>query len=240
MNWKKPLSAALATLLVGTSAALTASALEPHGTGIKCRNWLTNNPEYAFSDAYMESVWYDNFTALEFSGNTRNDILAIAISQLGYHEGEIGDYSGTSTDSSGNCVEYFRLLIQGNGTNWNDNAAEWCACFVSWCLNQAHVDYASSEIGCWKWVQELKTMGMFEDSAAYSGTYTPQPADMIFFNWNSVNTNSGHIGYVLYTTDTHVYTIEGNSGNRVQVRSYALDDPQVIGYGTPKYEEHPH
>ncbi len=232
MKLKKSLSVLLASLLVASGAAVAASALEPHGTGIKCRNWLTNDPNYTFSESYMGSVWYENFSALELGPNQRNNILSIAISQLGYHEGDVGDYSGKGT-SGGNCIEYARLLIP----HYNNNAYEWCACFVNWCLNQAHVDYASSEIGCWKWVQELKTMKMFENSAAYRGTYTPQPADMIFFNWDNVNTGSSHIGYVLYTTEDRVYTIEGNADNNVTVRSYALNDPCVIGYGTPPYEE---
>lgn len=233
MKLKKTVSVLLASLLLGSAATVTASALEPHGTGILCRNWLKNDPNYTFSESYKKSVWYENFTALELGENERNNVLGIAISQLGYHEGEVGDYSGTNTTSRGNCIEYARLLIP----HYNDNAYEWCACFVNWCLNQAHIDYASSEIGCWKWVGELKKMGMWEHSAAYKGTYTPKPADMIFFNWDGNNNSSGHIGYVLYTTETRVFTIEGNADNNVTVRSYALDDPNVIGYGTPPYEE---
>ncbi len=238
MKLKKIVPVLLVTLLVAASAASVASALEPHGTGIPMRNWLKNDPDYTFSDSYKTSVWYENFTSLALGENQRNNILRIAVSQLGYHEGEDGDYSGTNTGSSGNCVEYFRLLIP----NWSDNSDEWCACFVNWCLNQAHIDYASSEIGCWKWVVELKAMKMFENSAAYQGTYTPRPADMIFFHWADKegkynNTGASHIGYVLYTTDERVYTIEGNADNNVTVRSYALNDPCVIGYGTPPYEE---
>ncbi len=236
MKLKKTLAILLASATIGAAAAMTASALEPHGTGILLRNWLTNDPDYTFSESYKTSVWYENFTALELGENERNNILSIAISQLGYHEGEDGDYSGTNSTSSGNCVEYFRLLIP----TWSNNSDEWCACFVNWCLNQAHIDYASSEIGCWKWVGELKGMGMWQDSVTYGGTYTPLPADMIFFNWKhaeSKNNASSHIGYVLYTTETHVYTIEGNADNNVTVRSYALDDPSIIGYGTPPYEE---
>ncbi len=233
MKLKRTLTALLAAALLGSSATVAVSALEPHGTGILLRNWLTNDPDYTFSEEYKTSVWYENFTALELTENDRNNVLRIAVSQLGYHEGEDGDYSGKNTSSSGNCVEYFRLLVP----NWSNNSDEWCACFVNWCLNQARVDHASSEIGCWKWVLELKAMGLFEDSAAYAGTYTPQPADMIFFNWKGTNTTSGHIGYVLYTTADRVYTIEGNADNNVMVRSYALDDPCVIGYGTPDYDE---
>ncbi len=248
MKWKKGLSVVLASLLLGSSAALTASALEPFGNNVQIRynantnkySW-TNKEGYTFSEGYKSSVWYENFTSLQFTGNTRNDILSIALSQLGYHEGENDseDYTGSNTSGSGNSVEYYRLIIP----NWSKNSDEWCACFVNWCLSQAHVDYAYGEIGCWKWVQELKTRKMFENSAAYGGTYTPQPADMIFFHWadsNGATNNNGssHIGFVLYTTETEVYTIEGNAGQQVMIRSYALDDPEVIGYGAPRYEEH--
>lgn len=234
MTCKKLLAILLAALLLAAVAAPAVSALEPHGTGIKCRNWLTNDPDYQFSDAYKTSVWYENFTSLELTSNDRNNILRIAVSQLGYHEGDSAkDFDGMNKSGSSNYIEYARLLVP----HYNDNAYEWCACFVNWCLNQARYDKASSEIGCWKWVGELKTMKMWQDSAAYKGTYTPKPADMIFFNWKNTNTNSGHIGYVLYTTDTHVFTIEGNADNNVTVRSYALNDPCVIGYGTPPYDE---
>ena len=234
MNLKKTMAGLLAGLLLASSATLAVSALEPHGTGIKMRKWLTNDPNYQFSEAYKTSVWYQNFTDLELTENDRNNVLRIAVSQLGYHEGNSAeDFDGMNTAGSKNYIEYARLLVP----HYNDNAYEWCACFVNWCLNQAHFDKASSEIGCWKWVGELKAMNMWQDSAAYKGTYTPKPADFIFFNWDGKNTGSGHIGYVLYTTDTHVFTIEGNADNNVTVRSYALNDPCVIGYGTPPYQE---
>ncbi len=234
MRFKKFLAAGLATAMLAACAAPAVSALEPHGTGIKMRNWLTNDPNYEFSDAYKTSVWYENFTSLEFSENERNTVLRIAISQLGYHEGDsAADFDGMNMSGSKNYIEYARLLVP----HYNDNHYEWCACFVNWCLNQAHIDYASSEIGCWKWVQELKTMKMWQDSPAHGGTYVPKPADMIFFQWEGKNTGSNHIGYVLYTTDTHVFTIEGNADNNVTIRSYALNDPCVIGYGTPPYDE---
>lgn len=234
MRLRKTLAVLLASLLLTAAAAPTLSALEPHGTGLPMRDWLTNDPNYTFSEAYKTSVWYQNFSSLELTENDRNNVLRIAVSQLGYHEGDsAADFNGMNFNGSSNYIEYARLLVP----HYNDNHYEWCACFVNWCLNQARYDKASSEIGCWRWVQELKSMKLWQDSAAYKGTYTPKPADFIFFNWNNVNTGSGHIGYVLYTTDTHVFTIEGNADNNVTVRSYALDNPCVIGYGTPAYDE---
>jgi hypothetical protein len=238
-NSKRPcarlLALGLSLLLLAAAAALPAAALEPYGNNVRIRNWVSNDPEYTFSEAYMTSVWYKNFTELELTANPRDNVLRIALSQLGYHEGDSAkDFSGKNQSGSSNYIEYARLVVP----NYNDNHYEWCACFVNWCLSQAHVDYAYGEIGCWKWVEWLKENDLFEDSFAYGGDYVPQPADMIFFNWKGVNTGSGHIGYVLYVTDTAVYTVEGNSKDEVGIRSYALDDPCVIGFGTPKYEEH--
>ena len=234
---KKILITLICVVMIMACTLPAVSALTPHGTGIKMRDWLTNDPNYDFSDAYKTSVWYDNFTFLELTENERNNVLRIAVSQLGYHEGNSEkDFDGMNTSGSSNYIEYARLLIP----HYNNNAYEWCACFVNWCLNQAHIDRYSSEIGCWKWVGELKAMKYWQDSPAYNGTYTPLPADMIFFNWkyaSTTNKASSHIGYVLYTTETHVFTIEGNADNNVTVRSYALDDPSIIGYGTPDYKE---
>lgn len=231
---RKLLATLLALTVLAASATLLVQALEPYGNGLKIRNWVVNDPEYTFSEAYMSSVWYQNFHSLTLTKNQRNNVLRIAISQLGYHEGNSAkDFNGRNTAGNKNYIEYARLIVP----NYNNNAYEWCACFVNWCLNQAHIDSCYGEIGCWKWVEWLKANQMFEDAQAYGGSYQPQPADMIFFNWNAVNTNSGHIGYVLYVSGDTVYTIEGNTSDQVGLRSYKLNDPRVIGYGTPSYEE---
>ena len=172
MQFKKILAAGIATLMVAACSVPAVSALEPHGNGLPMRNWLTNDPNYDFSDEYKTSVWYRNFTSLDFSENERNTVLRIAISQLGYHEGDsAADFDGMNMSGSSNYIEYARLLIP----HYNNNHYEWCACFVNWCLNQAHIDYASSEIGCWKWVQELKGMKYWQDSLAHGGNYLPKP-----------------------------------------------------------------
>lgn len=235
MRTKKIVASLLCSLLLLSCAVPIVSALEPYGNNVLIRNWVRNDPNYEFSDAYKTSVWYENFTDLELSDNERNNVLRIAVSQLGYHEGNSAkDFDGMNQTGSGNYIEYARLIVP----NYNDNHYEWCACFVNWCLSQAQIDHCYGEISCWKWVQWLKDKTMFRDSAAYGGSYEPQPADMIFFNWDGVNTGSGHIGLVLYCDESKVYTIEGNtSSGFVAVRSYALNDPCVIGYGTPEYNE---
>ena len=65
-NMKKLLIPILA-LLVLLSVTLTATALTPHGNGIKIRNWVSNDTEYTFSAAYKSSVWYENFSDLRLT-----------------------------------------------------------------------------------------------------------------------------------------------------------------------------
>ncbi len=235
MRMKKMLAALLCFVAVLACAAPAVSALTPHGNNVTFRSWLTNNPDYQFSDAYKTSVWYENFSELELTKNERNNVLRVAISQLGYHEGNSpDDFHGMNSSGGNNYIEYARLATP----NYNNNSYAWCACFVNWCLSQARIDHAYGEISCEYWVKWLKARQLFQFSPANGGNYVPQPADFIFFEWNDGAADADHIGFVLYTTSTHVYTVEGNtSGGVVTVKSYALNDTCIIGYGTPNYQE---
>ncbi len=232
---KKALALLLCLVMAMACMVPAVSALTPSGNNIKFRGSWTNDPNYQFSEAYKTSVWYENFTALELTQSERNNVLRIAISQLGYHEGDSpADFNGMNTNGSSNYIEYARLVVP----NYNNNAYAWCACFVNWCLSQAGVDHAYGEISCQKWVEWLKPRKMFQNSIANGGDYTPLPGDFVFFEWNDGANDADHIGFVLYTTETHVYTIEGNtSGGVVTIKNYALNDSCLIGYGTPKYKE---
>ena len=61
--------------------------------------------------------------------------------------------------------------------------------------------------------------------------------DYIFFDWeggkptHSDHDDPDHVGAVLMIQNNIIYTIEGNSGGRVAIRSYQKDDPRILGYG---------
>ena len=52
---------------------------------------------YTISSSYMASKYYDRLCAVQLTGDQRTDIVEIAKSQIGYHEGAKGDFSGTSS-----------------------------------------------------------------------------------------------------------------------------------------------
>ena len=106
-----------------------------------------------------------------------------------------------------------------------DQHVEWCAAFVSWCYAQA----GKSEpffTGCYtgaNWFMERDQWGNpdYHDIA---------PADCIFFDWD-LNGSADHVGLVLGTDGTYVYTIEGNRDDICITRGYPLDFKYIMGYG---------
>jgi len=106
---------------------------------------------------------------------------------------------------------------------------EWCACFVHWCYNVSGygVDYGTSNnnASCDPLVAYFKGRGVWQN-----GGYTNLAiGDPIFFNWNG-DGSANHVGIVIGSDDTYVYTVEGNSGDSVKIRCYSLNSSVILGY----------
>lgn len=50
-----------------------------------------------------------------------------------------------------------------------------------------------------------------------------------------METDKDHIGLVIGTDGTNVYTVEGNSGDAVKVKSYPINSSVIYGYGLMNY-----
>ena len=110
---------------------------------------------------------------------------------------------------------------------------EWCACYVNWCADQCGYikagvfpKFASCQVGV-SWFKEKKQWQP-------RGRYTPMPGDIIFFDWGC-NGGYDHVGIVEKCDGKTVYTIEGNTSDQCARRQYSIQDPQILGYGVPKY-----
>ena len=62
----------------------------------------------------------------------------------------------------------------------------------------------------------------------------PTAGSIIFFDWDHDGV-SDHVGIVERCDGTTVYTIEGNSGDAVKERSYAISSNSIMGYGMVVY-----
>ena len=107
-----------------------------------------------------------------------------------------------------------------------NSRVEWCACFVSWCYNQA----GKSEprfAGCeWQGVPWFQSRGQW----GARGYENIAPGDAIFFDWD-LDGVADHVGLVLGRDDSRVYTVEGNSGDACKIKSYDLNYQCIKGYG---------
>ena len=107
-----------------------------------------------------------------------------------------------------------------------NSRVEWCACFVSWCYNQAGKSeprFAACQSQGIPWFQSHGQWG----DRSYTNI---APGDAIFFDWD-LDGSADHVGLVIGTDGQRVYTVEGNSGDACKIKSYPLDYGCIKGYG---------
>ena len=107
-----------------------------------------------------------------------------------------------------------------------NSRVEWCACFVSWCYNQAGKSeprFAACQSQGVPWFQSRGQWGA-------RGYENIAPGDAIFFDWDG-DGSADHVGLVIGTDGQRVYTVEGNSGDACKIKSYPLDYGCIKGYG---------
>ena len=171
------------------------------------------------------SVAYEN--TYTNTGNQRADIVAVAKTQIGYHEGSL---EGT-TNSSNNYTKY----NVWNGKIEGGYRYAWCHAFVSWCANQAGIgtDIVPKTAGTSTGRSFFVNQGTYRQSAANGGSYVPQAGDIIYYGSGS---SPSHVGIVSDCDGSTVYTIEGNYSNKVGTRAINLSNSYIIGYGVPNYK----
>ncbi len=190
---------------------------------------------YSPTGAYKSSIFYERLTDIKLTGDQRRDIVNVAISQLGYHEGNSrADFGGLNYSGSGNYVEYNyanRETLDAGGSYY------WCASFVTFCARQAGIPTSAviNSVSCDNFVINFKNASRYKTRA--SG-YKPLTGDLIFFLYPDANrTYASHVGIVVGVKDGKVYTIEGNTTrNLVNYRSYSLTNTNIVGYGVPAYK----
>lgn len=252
---------AIMLCLVLLSASVIALIPESASTASAATYVTGDNPA---SSSYKSGIYYDNFCRVPLTGDARTDVVAVAMSQIGYQESnDPDDIDGIGTGYN-NYTEY-------NENIWGVNALGtgfyWCASFVSWSLlqsgatdhnssqdmvryNRGDSEYIWREVACGTWASQLNTFGHFRYSKYHGGTYQPQTGDLIFFHWSgsSDESDADHIGIVVYSDDSYVYTVEGNTsdaegmddnGDGVYFKKYSLGYSCIVGYGVLPYATNP-
>ena len=107
-----------------------------------------------------------------------------------------------------------------------NSRVEWCACFVSWCYGQMGLSEPRFA-GC-----QSQGIPWFQSHGQWGGRDYANiaPGDAIFFDWD-LDGSADHVGLVVGTDGSRVYTVEGNSGDACKIKSYSLTYECIKGYG---------
>lgn len=157
-------------------------------------------------------------------------------------------------------------LGRNDAAYFNGYSGEWCHRFADWLAMNAgmpsHMIPNDSNCGngmVW-FINKRNSGGFYFKNAAHKArfinnypvvdhldpalsntesSYVPSPGDYIYFRWKSASpsVNVSHVGIVATVDKSCLTTWEGNSGGQVVNRTFDLNDPQIIGYGKPKYHE---
>lgn len=134
------------------------------------------------------------------------EILATAISYVGYEEGEDG---------------YTTF-----GDHYDLPYEDWCAMFVSWCLEEHEIESVPISPSCAVMLAEAKEAGLFRAVDEYA----PAAGDIVVFDYE-LDGLADHVGFVdnLDLEEGILHTVEGNYDNSVAEVDRAWDT-SIVGY----------
>ena len=183
------------------------------------------------NDIYKSSSYYTTLLQTELTGNYRDDVIAIARSQIGYHEGDSeADYGGGNTDGEGDVSEYGRFL----GSSGN----AWCSEFASWCIRMAGVptSLVNSSKGANANTFTADTTAAYHpwsETVWGGGSYTPGKGDVILWVWKGSSVTYAPDQSLSHTTllesvedngsTLTLNVVHGNSGNAVGTGRYVVN-----------------
>ncbi|MGI5268671.1 CHAP domain-containing protein [Nonomuraea sp. CA-218870] len=192
-------------------------------------------PALAVTVAAMGAVMLSPAPA---SAVSRPAIVAVAQDQLGNatrnRESPLGSgcnyYTGLfrSWKPSAGCPS-------SDGVQWRDS--DWCADFAKYVWKNAGVPYADVPEGSGGiltgWASSFKDYGVKHGTwRSRASGYQPQPGDAVVFDWDQSG-DIDHVGIVSSANSSTVYTIEGNSDDRIRTKSYARSNADIVGYSAP-------
>ena len=172
---------------------------------------------FSFHFALPVSADYEN-THIN-TGDQATDLVEVARTQVGYHEG------------TNNYTKYNVWFGSLNGYGYN---YAWCQTFVAWCANQAGIPTSMIPrvSGTVSGMDFFKKNGTWKDAGI-----TPEKGDIIYLH--SKSSSGYHVGIVADVSGGQISTIEGNSSDRVAERTYSVGNSSIVGYGCPEYVTNP-
>lgn len=197
-----------------------------------------------YSTSYKRSKYYKKLKNLKLFGTTRNNLLTVAKSQVGYHESSSSRSLQGTSKGGGNYTEFGRF--------YGYNGVPWCAIFVNWVARENGISYNVVPKEC---AVRLYYSFFQKKHRAYSWNTVrtkkriPKEGDIIFYSY-SYRATTHHIGYVQSCTykgsKIILKVVEGNHKNKVSYLSMTMKTSNktgripvrgmyITGFASPKY-----
>ena len=174
------------------------------------------------SEAFANSKYYDRLVSVQLTGDMAYDIVNVALSQVGYHEGNsFADLDGENKSGYADYNEY---------SYWWDGVPNraWCAAFINYCARQAQIP------------NTVLKGKLAANAAAFNlplmpkATTEPLVGDLIFFDWD-LDGSSDHVGLVAKVDGSDVLVVHGNYAEYATVTRFGRTQIDVLGYARPAY-----
>lgn len=119
------------------------------------------------------------------------------------------------------------IFTEEKGTEWCNELINLCAKDNGYENTDIIPKFKTADEGL-KWFQ---TQELFKKA-----TYVPNKGDLVFIDIDN-DTIADQVAFVTEIKDNKIFTIEGNNEEKLIKNSYDLNSKNILGYGTPKYEE---
>ena len=201
------------------------------------------NPEN-FSMEYMAGPYYQTLKNTIILNDYRADILAIAVSQIGYHEGDQENQLDGCTLGDKDYSEYGRYL--------GSNGTAWCSEFASWCARMANVPTSILNSSYGASVEVFGAPFYHWSQTVYAGgDFTPHPGDIVLFAWTGKAHTDKYLSHtaIVYNVAVNeneitLTVVDGNSRNCVRMHDYKINaadgntgNGHAVYFIAPDYEQ---
>ena len=160
------------------------------------------------------------FEEVEITNDVAENLLSVAITQLGYNESTLNYEYDANAEKNG----YTRY-----GEWYGNPYGKWNTVFVSFCINYANINEADKLISASPEVMRLA----WQEKKVYTAAdkYSCLPGDVVFFDTDS-DGKADRTGIATYSTENKLMVIEGDVNGAVDRVVYEDEDiASVMGYG---------
>lgn len=198
------------------------------------------------SECYASGIFCRRLNNVNLTDDPRTNIVNIAMSQIGYCEGDSLEEISGCTPGTGNYTEYGLWYNNLQEKPGGFEKAAWCAMFVSWCAQQAGIPsdvmyYHAYTVFGVDWF--LARNQAYTRQQVADGEYLPQPGDIIYFKSDRNGDKVNHVGIVVRYVDGILYAVEGNTNDTVHstndglvcLKSYDISDTFIRYICCPNY-----